>query len=297
MTSPFITDYLSRKAFLNVTERGRRLSNSIENSSATASPLISIITVVYNAEDCLEATIQSVLQQSYQNIEYIIVDAGSTDQTLSIIKAYEQHLGGWISEADQGLYDAMNKGIALSHGSLVGLLNAGDTYEPNAIATVVDHWQSQNFSQPIIFTGNCHILSEDHQHYFWESGNPNKLPLRMIPHAAVFVSQSVYESLGLFDLSLKIASDFEFLCRCYQAKIPFYFINEVLVVTEPRGASGNYYKSELDYAKVRLQYAFVPPWKAIALSLYSFASITFHQSLKLLGLWHFIEKRKYASSH
>lgn len=296
MVSPSITDYLSRKAFLNVPKAEKHLVNSIEISITPDSPLISIITVVYNAEDSLAATIQSVLQQSYTNIEYIIVDGGSTDQTLSIIKTYEQYLGGWISETDQGLYDAMNKGIALSRGSLIGLLNAGDTYEPNAIARVIAHWQSQNFSQPVIFTGNCYVLSEDRQHYFLESGNPSKLPLKMIPHAAVFVSKSVYESLGLFALSLKIASDFEFLCRCYQAQIPFYFINEVLVTTEPRGVSGNYYKSELDYAKVRLQYGFVSPGKAIALSLYSFISITIHQSLKLLKLWHFIEKRRYASS-
>ncbi|MEB3309094.1 MAG: glycosyltransferase family 2 protein [Snowella sp.] len=296
MILPSLNDYLSRKTFGNVLKEGSNLINSIEKNNDSSSLLISIITVVYNAEEHLQATIESVVQQTYPNIEYIIVDGGSTDKTLSIIKSYENFLSYWISEPDQGLYDAMNKGIALSHGSLIGLLNAGDTYQPNAIATIMERWRSQNFSQPIIFTGNCHILAEDHQHYFFASGDPSRLPLRMIPHAAVFVSKSVYESLGLFNLTLKIASDFEFLCRCYQAKIPFDFIDETLVLTEPRGVSGNYYRSEWDYAQVRLQYAFIAPWQAIALSLYSFVSITVHQGLKILGLWHLIEKRRYAGS-
>ncbi len=296
MIVPSVNDYLSRQAFFNVQLGGRHLIKSIETPSDSVSPLVSIITVVFNAENSLAKTIESVIQQTYNNIEYIIVDGGSTDQTLSIIKIYANYLSYWMSEPDQGLYDAMNKGIALSRGSLVGLLNAGDAYEPNAIATIVKHWQSQNSPQSAILSGNCHILAEDHQHYFFASGNPKRLPIRMIPHASVFVTKSVYESLGLFNLNLNIASDFEFLCRCYQAQIPFHFINEVLVVTEPRGVSGNYYKSELDYAQVRLHYAFISPWTAIALSLHSFASITVHQGLKVLGLWHFIERKRYAGS-
>ena len=118
----------------------------------------------------------------------------------------------------------------------------------------------------------------------------------MIPHAAIFVTKDVYESQGLFDLGFKIASDFDFLCRCYQSAIPFHFIDQTLVTTDPRGISGNYYKSEWDYTKIRLHYAFIPPWQALALSFYSFASITVHHSLEILGLWHFVEARRYASS-
>lgn len=301
MTFSLIQDYLLKQYSTDSLQGGKRLSKKNVSSENEENPLVSIITVVYNAADCLTETIESVIHQNYPNLEYILVDGGSTDQTLSIIKDYEDSIDYWVSEPDRGLYDAMNKGIALSTGQLVGILNAGDRYEPEAIMTLVEHWQKQ--TQSAIFTGNCRILTEkfdrestDGDRSILESGNPQKLPLRMIPHAAVFVSKSIYENQGLFDLGFKIASDFDFLCRCYQSAIPFHFIDQTLVTTDPRGVSGNYYKSEWDYAKIRLRYALIPPQQALALSLYSFISITIHHCLEILGLWHFVEARRYASS-
>ena len=301
MTFSSIKDYLPNQYSQDSRQGGKRLLEKNLPRPNGADPLVSIVTVVYNAADCLKETIESVLRQTYPNLEYILVDGGSTDQTLSIIQDYEDFIDYWVSEPDRGLYDAMNKGIALSTGQLIGILNAGDRYEPEAIATLVEHWQNQ--TQPAIFTGNCLVLTEKFDQEstkgdrdLLESGNPQKLPLRMIPHAAVFVTRDVYESQGLFDLGFKIASDFDFLCRCYQSAIPFHFINQTLVTAAPRGVSGNYYKSELDYAKIRLRYALIPPQQALALSLYSFISITVHHILEILGLWHFVEERRYASS-
>lgn len=108
-------------------------------------PLVSIITVVYNADNCLEETIKSVINQNYKNIEYIIIDGGSTDNTLSIIKKYEKQIKMWISEPDNGIYEAMNKGISLCQGEIVGIINAGDTYTSNAISIVVESYQNQSY--------------------------------------------------------------------------------------------------------------------------------------------------------
>ena len=100
--------------------------------------LVSIITVVYNGEKYLQQTIDSVVNQSYRNIEFIIIDGGSTDGTLDIIKANEESVSKWISEPDEGLYDAMNKGIRLSRGEIIGMINSDDWYELDAVKIMVE---------------------------------------------------------------------------------------------------------------------------------------------------------------
>src|SRR5690349_11081866 len=100
-------------------------------------PLVSIITIVYNGEKHLEQTIQSVLSQTYSNIEYIIIDGGSVDNSISIIKKYNNRLAYWISEKDSGISDAFNKGIAKARGEIIGLINADDWYETDAVEKVV----------------------------------------------------------------------------------------------------------------------------------------------------------------
>ena len=96
-------------------------------------PLVSIVTVVYNGENFLEETIKSVINQTYENIEYIIIDGGSTDGTVDIIKKYEDKINYWVSEKDAGIYDAMNKGIEAFKGDYINFLNAGDSYVNNEV--------------------------------------------------------------------------------------------------------------------------------------------------------------------
>ena len=100
-------------------------------------PLVSVITIVYNGELHLEQTIKTVLEQSYSPVEYIVIDGGSTDNTMNIIKRYESHLGAWLSEKDNGIADAFNKGLKLVKGEIIGILNADDWYEPDAIEKAV----------------------------------------------------------------------------------------------------------------------------------------------------------------
>jgi len=112
-------------------------TQGIYKKSSKSRPLVSIVTVVYNGEKYLEQTIRSVINQRYDNIEYIIIDGGSTDGTLDIVEKHEKMIDYWISEPDEGIFDAMNKGIKICRGELIGLINADDYYAPNAIERVV----------------------------------------------------------------------------------------------------------------------------------------------------------------
>ena len=133
--------------------------SSVSTSTSTnsySSPLVSIITVVFNGERFIEKTINSVISQTYKNIEYIIIDGGSTDKTLDIIRQYEDRIDYWISEPDNGIYNAMNKGIKLSRGKLIGLINSDDWYMENAVETVVARYLANSDRANIIISGSIY---------------------------------------------------------------------------------------------------------------------------------------------
>ena len=119
-------------------EGGLRLSNNLKQKEENK-PLISIITVVKNNEKYLEQTIKSVLSQEYKNFEYIIIDGGSTDKTISIIKKFSNEIDYWLSENDHGIYDAFNKGMQLAKGDFIGIVNSDDTLERNALSILVKY--------------------------------------------------------------------------------------------------------------------------------------------------------------
>ena len=124
----------------NIIQGGKRLNDEFNINSK---PLFSIITVVYNNEKFLEETIQSVLNQKFQNFEYIIIDGGSSDKTLDIIKKYENEIDYWISEKDRGIYDAFNKGMSLAKGDFIGIINSDDTYMNNALEIIAKYVNKQ----------------------------------------------------------------------------------------------------------------------------------------------------------
>jgi glycosyltransferase involved in cell wall biosynthesis len=224
-----------------------------------ANPLVSIITVTYNAEKFLEQTMQSVFAQAYPNIEYIIIDGSSTDRTLEIITNYALQITKkfqlrWISERDNGIYDAMNKGIALAKGELIGIINADDFYEADAVETVVKVF-SEN-SQAGIFYGNVNLLNPDGTFFKIKKSNPNLDELYKnfsLQHPTFFVKAETYKNHGNFDANFKIAGDYDFSLRCYLAGVEFCYIDKTLTNFRRGGASRNKFSNIVEGKRVLLK--------------------------------------------
>lgn len=195
---------------------------------------ISIITVVYNAVDTFQRTINSVVCQKNENIEYIVVDGGSTDGTVELIKKNENNIHYWISEPDNGIYDAMNKGIKMASGDIIGIINADDWYEENAISEV----------ERVFLETDAEIVYGA-LNYFYEDRTEkskyvdiNYLPWSMvIPHPASFVKREVYDRLGLFNTEYRIAADFEFMNRAFKNHIKFEHVERVYANFSMNGIS------------------------------------------------------------
>ena len=188
-------------------------------------PLISIITVVFNGEKYLEQTIQSVISQTYDNVEYIIIDGGSTDGTLEIIKKHEDQIDYWVSEKDAGIYDAMNKGLKLSMGKVIGIINADDWYVDDAIEKSV---------MPLLDNGADYTI-----------GKVRKIPSNMIvtplfplkseiyqgmmyPHIGAFISREVYKKIGLFDTEYKVSADFDMAMRIHLQGFKSIYVQQII---------------------------------------------------------------------
>lgn len=207
---------------------------------------VSIITVVLNNKDCMEDCIRSVLSQTYPNIEHVVVDGGSTDGTLDIIARYDRLLTKWISEPDKGLYDAMNKGIRMATGDIVGILNSDDYYaNSNIIEKVV-----QTMSDPSIEACYGDLVYIDRHNpgnivRYWQS-KPYESGLFKIgwapPHPTFFVRRSIFERFGAFDLQYRLAADFELLVRLLERyKIQSLYLPDVITKMRTGGVTNRSY--------------------------------------------------------
>ena len=187
---------------------------------------VSIITVVYNASKTIKQTIQSVLNQTYPNTEYIIIDGGSTDGTIDIIREFQDKIDIFVSEKDDGLYDAMNKGIKQASGEIIGILNSDDTYVENAVSIVVDSFKSRQMD---VLYGNALLVDDTPETSLYDCSDIEELWYRMaIPHPAAFVRKEVYEKFGTFDTQYQIAADYDLMLRLYCKGVKFGHIDEIL---------------------------------------------------------------------
>ncbi|MDP3464759.1 MAG: glycosyltransferase [Sulfuricurvum sp.] len=181
----------------------RKITPKNYASETMQKPLISIITVVYNGAKTLEETITSVINQTYENIEYIIIDGGSTDTTLDIIKKYEDKIHYWISEPDQGIYDAINKGIKIASGEIIHLLNADDYYIDSQVIDKIVKIKVQ----PILTTSINYIMENEVKVLSYTAPKQDT-----IPHPGLFINSEIYKQLQ-FDLHYKLASDIDLLLK------------------------------------------------------------------------------------
>lgn len=212
-------------------------------------PKLSVVTVCFNAVSCLEKAIVSVLNQNYPNLEYIIIDGGSTDGTLGIIHQYESQITYWVSEPDKGISDAFNKGIAKATGDIVGILNADDWYEQNTLQLIAD-----NFYKGDVLHGKMQYWRGDQKDYLVEGNHTLLFKEMTIHHPTVFVRKSVYDRLGTFEIDFNYAMDYELLLRFVSKSIPFHYIPEVLANMSFAGTSDrNWDKAIKESKKAKLK--------------------------------------------
>ena len=181
----------------------------------TGQPLTTIITVVFNGEKYLEQTIKSVLDQTYKNIEYIIVDGGSTDGTLGIISSYKEHIAKWVSEPDKGLYDAMNKGIGMAKGEIIGMINSDDWYESNAVETMVKTY-IKNPTLNIFHADRYDVDSNGQKKVrkFNRSVFKFKYYGMTYNHPSMFITKKEYLK-HTYNTNLKSLSDYQFVMEAF----------------------------------------------------------------------------------
>lgn len=197
-----------------ILEGGLRLQGLYKKNSEDK-PLITVVTVVFNGVEFLEDTIKSVIGQTYDNVEYIIVDGGSKDGTLDIIKKYEYAIDYWVSEPDKGIYDAMNKAIDLGSGDWINFMNAGDYFFDSSVLNRVFE-ESKNLIGYDVIYGD-HLVRYPNRVRMAKAGKVKKLwQASQFCHQSAFV-RLTYHKKNKFNLYRKIAADFEFFYKCMRA--------------------------------------------------------------------------------
>jgi glycosyltransferase involved in cell wall biosynthesis len=220
--------------------------------STPEKPLITVVTVVYNGEKTLEATIQSVIEQTYDNVEYLIIDGRSTDGTLDVIKKYNDQIDFWLSAPDKGLYEAMNKGIFWSGNSIVAFLNSDDTYIKNDVLEHVAQCFIERPDLHIIY-GKIQADFEEGQCTFIFGKNYSTKDLKKgscPPHPSTFVRKEIFASQGKFDLQYRTAADYDFICKCLlDQNISCFFTDKIITQFLLGGASAT---SQTDIEKLHI---------------------------------------------
>ena len=245
-------------------EGGTRTRGEFKRRPDTDRPLVSVVTVCLNSGKYLEEAILSVMNQGYDNIEHIIIDGGSRDGTLDIVKKYQDHIAYWMSEPDNGVYDAMNKGISLATGDIVGILNSDDWYHPRALERLIAAY-AKNPGVDVFYgdmlyvrmdggflkAGDCDI---EGKYMTRKSAHENMLEKWSIYHPTCFVSRKNY-SERKFNPSLKFSGDYDFLLYLYNAGKKFFYIEEPMVYYRPVGLTSELnYRCVLEKFRIRRRY-------------------------------------------
>jgi glycosyltransferase involved in cell wall biosynthesis len=183
-------------------------------------PLVSIVTPVFNGRRYLEQTIKSVLAQTYDNIEYIIIDGGSNDGSIDIIKKYGQQVDFWSSESDAGMYDAVNKGLKIASGEILAYLNSDDLYYSDTVEFAVDYFK-KNAAAELIY-GNCDFI-DSYSNFLYNYRYPTfrweffiSRHTSSIPQQTTFWRRGIHHKIGYFDSGLKMCGDFDFYAKAGQ---------------------------------------------------------------------------------
>ena len=259
---PTPEDY--RNYFLSQAKLGKNLSQTIHHQplpeEKAGLPLVSVITVCYHSAKTMEETFAAVFHQTYPWVEYIVIDGGSTDGTVELIQQYEEKISYWHSKKDRGIYDAMNQGVLVSKGKIIGISNSDDYYALDAIEKSVNALsQGYDFSY-----GYVQYLTRKHRKKKGPVAeaqkeilkNETQTSLRMpFAHPSLLVQKKVYEQIGLFDPQYKIASDLDFVKRMVLAGFQGIRIPSILAYFGVEGKSSTTFVStQMESYKITIKY-------------------------------------------
>ncbi len=218
---------------LKTRQEGGRRTKDVARKYTEGQPVISIVTVVFNDRQHIEDIIVNVRAQTYPNIDYLIIDGGSTDGTLDVIKKHDDGIDYWLSEPDKGIYDAMNKGVSAAAGVWVNFMNSGDSfYLPTTIADIVRAMPS---SADLVY-GHTYYRETDKMTLI-ETYNLDQLWMSMIfSHQSLFVKTALLREHP-FDTGFRISSDFDFIYHCYVNKRIFFDTKQIIAVHAVDGVS------------------------------------------------------------
>lgn len=254
------------------------------NAASDRQPLVSIVTIVRNGVRTIERALRSVQLQEYPRVEYIVIDGGSTDGTLDIIQSWDERIAVWVSEADAGISDAFNKGIAFSLGDIVGILNSDDWYEPGAISAAV-HALTESGAD--IAYGKLQYWQNDRRTYLVTSDASLLERGMTVGHPTVFVRRACYERFGLYRLDFRQAMDYEWLLRAKAGGARFCFVDLCLANMQGGGLGDrNWRQSQVEVARARAIHlpnarGAIPYWTYLWTAI---AKGTIRRALDVLGL-------------
>ncbi|MFT3949699.1 MAG: glycosyltransferase family 2 protein [Agriterribacter sp.] len=211
---------------------------------------LSIITATYNSAATLADTLECIQNQDHPDIEHIIIDGGSSDDTINIIKRYS-HISRFISEKDKGIYDAMNKGIAMAGGNIIGILNSDDVYASPDILSIVAQTFEENPEAMALYADLQFVQRDDMSKVVrsWKAGTYKKSSFYygwMPPHPTFFVRKEVYDKVGAFNISLGSAADYELMLRILlKHNIKATYLNKVIIKMRMGGVSTGSLKNRI----------------------------------------------------
>lgn len=242
---------------------GGKRTKGFERKSLADRPLISVVTVVYNGQKHLEQSIQSVMNQTYDNIEYVIIDGNSSDGTLDIIKKYEESIDYWQSEPDKGIYDAMNKGISLASGDYIVLLNADDWFDCDLVKNAVNEIRDRKYD---VIYGVLRFYNDLDEITKIEGNTTEILPHGMICHPTCLISRELYAEKK-YDTNYKSAADYDLINYFYKNGKDFKFSEKIIGNFRCGGMSSSKI-GRIESAKIQLKYGYISRFSYILRIVY-----------------------------
>ena len=269
-------------------EGGRRTRGQLR-SGTPEKPLISVVTVVFNGAKHIEETIRAVSSQTYPNFEQIVIDGGSADGTLDVLRRWDDTIGYWMSEPDRGIYDAMNKGIAEVRDpeSYMLFANSGDSlYSNDALARVIEQGRGED-----MLYGRMLLADDTMSAVIGKRVELPDLAFQTLCHPATFVRRKIFDSVGMFDTRYSIAADYDHIVRCFAAPVSTRFVDVVVSRMRMGGLSEDQFMKSCRERKdvIRRRFAVVPRMRGIAqVNLYDIPRNTARRWIDragLLGHW------------